>query len=515
MKQTLRKTLLNPKTRIVNLLKWPNPLFKHSRKNWIKTYILIMAFSLTFIPVFGQSNQKKEVVVSQQEHRVIILTDIGADPDDQESMVHLLLYSNEIEIKGLIATTSVWQSKPQPELIKNIIQAYGKVQANLNKNETGYPSAESLLKRVTHGIAKHGMKGVGQGENSPGSNLIIKVLKENDSRPLWICAWGGVNTLAQALYEIRKTEPKTVAKKLIARLRVYTISDQDNSGVWIRKNFPHLFYIVSPGDNYGSATWSAINGVFPGINNNVISNSWLEKNIQQGHGPLGAIYPDVSWGMEGDTPSWLGLIPNGLSYPSHPNWGGWGGRYELYTPKFNPKNRGNSGVPIVPETRPIWTNAVDTYTPYIPEKYGRTVQPDTITFKSNKATLFRWRVAFQNDFAARMEWCTESFKQANHPPVPKLLVPRHITVKSGQGFGLKATATDPDGDHLSYLWFNYPETGTYKKHIKISPANSPGVYIKAPVVNKKVTTQFILAVTDHGNPPLTRYERVFVTIMPK
>lgn len=68
-------------------------------------------------------------------------------------------------------------------------------------------------------------------------------------------------------------------EKLIAKLRIYTISDQDDSGVWIRKNFPVLFYIVSPGDYYGSATWSAINSYKSGINNEEISNAWLAKNI--------------------------------------------------------------------------------------------------------------------------------------------------------------------------------------------------------------------------------------------
>ena len=92
---------------------------------------------------------------------------------------------------------------------------------------------------------------------------------------------------------------------MIAKLRVYTISDQDDSGIWIRNNFPDLFYIVSPGDDYGSATWSGINSFIPGIDNDKISNTWLAQNIQQGHGPLGAAYPDVAWGMEGDTPSWF------------------------------------------------------------------------------------------------------------------------------------------------------------------------------------------------------------------
>ena len=115
----------------------------------------------------------------------------------------------------------------------------------------------------------------------------------------------GLIHLAQALYKIKNTKTEKEQKQLIAKLRVYAISDQDDSGIWIRNNFPDLFYIVSPGDDYGSATWNGINSFIQGIDNSKISNSWLAQNIQQGHGPLGAAYPDVAWGMEGDTPSFL------------------------------------------------------------------------------------------------------------------------------------------------------------------------------------------------------------------
>ena len=138
------------------------------------------------------------------------------------------------------------------------------------------------------------MAGVGEEMDSEGSEWIIQELEKDDDRPLWISVWGGVNTLAQSLYKIKKTKGDKEASRLISKLRVYTISDQDDSGIWIRDNFPNLFYIVSPGDDYGSATWTGINGVFKGIDNSSISNSWIAKNIQQGHGPLGAEYPDVS-----------------------------------------------------------------------------------------------------------------------------------------------------------------------------------------------------------------------------
>ncbi len=135
-----------------------------------------------------------------------------------------------------------------PESIQKIIRAYGKVQANLLKHETGFPRCKlSLQLLLSRGLPEYGMKGVGDGKDSQGSDWIIKVLEENDDRPLWICVWGGPNTLAQALYKLRKTKSETEVRKLIARLRVYTISDQDDSGTWIRKNFTDLFYIVSPG----------------------------------------------------------------------------------------------------------------------------------------------------------------------------------------------------------------------------------------------------------------------------
>ena len=122
------------------------------------------------------------------------------------------------------------------------------------------------------------MTAVGKGCDSEGSELIINALKKDDSRPLWISVWGGVNTLAQALWKIKNNYKPAEAQKLISKLRVYTISDQDDSGIWIRKNFPDLFYIVSPG-GYGNATWSGIMDDDPASEPQYISNQWLAENI--------------------------------------------------------------------------------------------------------------------------------------------------------------------------------------------------------------------------------------------
>lgn len=472
---------------------------------------LLKPFFIVFIALFSLQSSVA------QKHRLLVLTDIEADPDDTQTLVRLLLYANQIEIEGLVATTSVHQkSKVVPETLKSIIKAYGEVQPNLLKHEKGYPEAQELLRLVTQGLPVYGMEGVGKGKDSEGSEWIIKVLEEKDDRPVYVSVWGGPNTLAQALWKIRETKSKREANKLISKMRVYTISDQDDSAAWIRKEFPELSYVVSPGGYFG-ATWIAINRPVQGIDNTTISNSWLAENIQQNHGPLGVMYPDVAYGMEGDTPSWLSVIPNGLNDPEKPDWGAWGGRYELYKPDSVAQGH-TGGVPIEQETRPIWTNVDDTYSPVIPNEFGRTVRKDTLTFTDNKVTLWRWRDDFQNDFAARMDWCTQTYEQANHPPVPALGHADEITVKSGEIFGLDASgSTDPDGDSLSYHWFQYPEVGTYNR--EINHGLSDNLYfvhtIKAPEVNKPETAHFILKVTDKGTPALSRYKRVIVNIVPK
>lgn len=444
--------------------------------------------------------------------RVVVLTDIEADPDDTQSLIRFLLYSNQLDVEGLIATTSIHQKTTvAPESILKILDAYGKIQPNLVRHEEGYPTKDKLKAKVKKGLATYGLQGVGEGMDSEGSDWIISALVKADDRPLWISVWGGPNTLAQALWKIRKTMTARAAERLYNKLRVYTISDQDDSGPWIRKNFPGIFYIVTPGYNYAKATWLGIAFPLPGSNTEVVSNDWLAKNIQQGHGPLGAAYPDVAYGMEGDTPAFLNLINNGLNDPEHPNFGGWGGRYELYLPKFEDSNQGlfrrENWPKDEPETRPIWTNANDSI-----------VSPvDKNSYVGNRETIWRWRTEFQNDFAARMTWTTKSFNECNHPPVPRLAHSDKFTVKSGQQFHLNADGTsDPDGDSMSYWWFQYPEAGTYKGSVSFRPY-SPNLYklpVTAPVVDSERTIHFILKVSDKGTPALTRYKRVIVTVTP-
>lgn len=285
----------------------------------------------------------------------------------------------------------------------------------------------------------------------------------------------------------------------------------------MRRTFPGLFYIVSPGGNYARATWNGINAVIDDIDNSTIGNRWLAENIQQDHGPLGAAYPDVAWGLEGDTPAFLALIPNGLSVPERPDWGGWGGRYELYTPPPLADDPANAvaGVVFDPETRAIWSNAEDAYGPPQRPEFGRATRKGKVVETSSRASLWRWRDAFQHDFAARMDWTVKPPASANHPPVVASTQPSRLAVKAGEGFGLSVRgSSDPDGDSLSYYWFHYPEAGSYRGSLDLGAENSDGVWITAPQVDREMTIHVVVAVTDKGDPPLTRYARFIVTVSP-
>lgn len=448
--------------------------------------------------------------------RVFVLTDIENEPDDAMSLVRYLTYANHFDTEGLVATTSIHQrNHVAPQRIRQIVTAYGKVRDNLELHEPGFPTGEKLLALVTEGLPVYGLLGVGEGKDSSGSEALLRALDRDDSRPLWVPVWGGPSVLAQALWKLRATRAPDAVARAVARLRVYAISDQDDSGPWLRKEFPALFYVVSPGFSAGGAyhhaTWSGISGDYfharcPGADFTLVTNEWLDRNIRK-KGPLGAEYPHWEYLMEGDTPSFLNLINNGLNHSEHPDWGGWGGRYELYTPRPQKWH-------LVPETRPIWTDADD-------EVMGA----DGRWHDTNHATIWRWREAYQNDFAARMDWTVKPYKEANHPPVPKLGHAARFTAKPGERVDLSAEGTsDPDGDAVSYVWFYYNEAGTFPlssarsgQPLEIKAYDQPKASFVVPTARVMAPgtgqMHIILAVTDHGSPRLTRYQRVIVDVV--
>lgn len=440
-----------------------------------------------------------------EKPRVFVLTDITNEPDDQESLVRFLVYANEYDVEGLVATTSTHlRSTVRPDKIEELVAAYGQVRDNLLLHAPGYPTEAYLRSRIRAHLPLYGMEGVGEGKDSGGSELLIEVVDRKDDRPVWVTVWGGANCLAQALWKVRQTRSEEALARFVSKLRVYTISDQDDSGRWLRREFPDLFYVVSPSNEdwreYYEATWTGISGDRhyrngPYHHFELVDNPWLEEHVMRDHGPLGALYPPLVYIMEGDTPSFLGLIDNGLGSALSPAYGGWGGRYVLYQ--------------SYAEHRPIWTNNMDARDAVVAE--------DGRTYVSAQATIWRWREAFQHDFAARMDWCVRPYEQANHNP--EVVVAGRtgtgvlkMTVPPGDVIELSAAGTsDPDGDALAYRWWIYPEAGTYMGEVPIEGADTQVARLHLPADMAGETIHVILEVIDDGTPALHAYRRVMIT----
>ncbi|KAF2137341.1 uncharacterized protein K452DRAFT_236018 [Aplosporella prunicola CBS 121167] len=439
--------------------------------------------------------------------RLFVLTDISGEPDDQMSLVRLLTHANELRIEGLAAVTSVWANHSvHEEAIHAVLGGYAEALANLNAHvpaAAAYPPAEELARTVAAGHPVYGLAALEQPLSGAAEKLVRAV--DASAEPLWVAAWGGAAVLAEALAWVEGTRGEADVAVFVGRLRVYSISDQDDAGDWIRRRYPGMLFVVSltAFSNYVEAAWNGISGETfrrfdrGGPDSSLVTNEWLSQHIRIG--PLGQHYPDFKFIMEGDTPSFLNLLPNGLSDPSHPEWGGWGGRYELADAS------GRSAV---------FADAVD----FVVGLNGD-------EFQSQYATIWRWRRAYQHDFAARMAWgATGDVGAANRHPVAVLNAScgpaaLELAYRLGETVTLDASASwDPDGDALAFDWFHYRdvvqrlegEIEHVSTDVAITKRDERGSVVEVePKMN--LTMHLILAVTDDRDMELTDYRRVILT----
>ena len=417
-------------------------------------------------------------VPASAKHRVVVMTDIGGDPDDMQSMVRYLLYTCDFETEGFTTGFGHGHDKrTRPDLIRERIEAYGKVVANLRKHRSDYPSAEQLLALVKDGHNGDPHK-VGQGMDSEASEWIIQVLDRPDPRPVWFAIWGGPRELAQAIWKVSRTRSKEQLAAFKKKIRVHSIADQDRTAGWVKQNHPDVFWIFS----------YCFRGIWKGYDQAIVSPAWLERNVLEGHGPLGPVYPPKAAGKvgvkEGDTPSFFYVLPDGLSDPEHPEWGNWGGR-------FRPSGKGREYIMAA-------------------DSWGGRREPN--------AAIARWRTAYQNAFEARMDWCVRPFDQANHEPVVVLNGDRTrkvIEIAADPGGEVKLNAqgsSDPDGGKLAFRWWLYREPSRYRGQLAIRGADAEQAAIAVPGDAQGKQLHIILEVTDDGKPPLTAYRRAIIQV---
>lgn len=428
-------------------------------------------------------------IAAESRLRLIIETDAGGDPDDEQSLVRLLVYANEFDIEGIIANRPKARDGENTNpvrdglgIVRAHVNAYGKCCPNLKLHRDGYPEAEQLLARTV----------AGYDTVDDGVQLIINAVDSNDPRPVWFSNWGtdhgaAESCLKRALDRVLRERGTQGYEKFKNRLM---LSSADKFGDHTANmNPPFPFWLDASHPPLDGKRWyhrfSALTASAGSFD--------IERDVRAGHGPLGQLYP-VNTGLkqkEGDTMMFLYLLPTGMNNPLEPSWGSWGGRYGLNN--------------AYPKKAYYWANQTDNW--------------NGSTHRDN--TLARWAAALQNDFAARMDYCVaDAYAKANHPPTAVLNGDNskrilEIQARSGETIPLSSTgSSDPDGNSMTMNWYVYPEAGTCSTDVQLSSTHGPQTCFVAPALESPQTIHIILEVHDNGTPHLVSYRRAVVTVTP-
>jgi hypothetical protein len=437
----------------------------------MKKLITLTLIVLTFPGIIITKGQ-------ESKPRVIVMTD--GEKDDRSSMIRFLLYTNDVDLEAIIETNSVYQREGHStkDWYDKQVDAYEIVYPNLIKHDPDYPTAEEIRSKSyvgdedpDHLVVSRNSKMRRPGSkieinpegwpDTPGSDKIVEVLLDEDPRPVYIQAWGGGNTAARAFDKL-KTEYPDQYDIAVSKAVMHNIWYQDGAGNYIEKYHPKVTMLL---DHYFDGSWNYRRQYF--------TFAFIRDEVQNNHGPLGALYPQ-DYVSEGDSPAFLWAIKNGLRNYEDPTYGGWGGRFY--------KVDGFENV----------------YADY------------------SEGVYTRWIEHANRDFQARMDWCvTENYEDANHKPVIKIEGEPDRTVHSGELVTLNAEGTvDPDGDRISFKWWQYYEAGTFNGMVQLENPFGKTLSFVAPKVDEPCTIHFIFQVTDRGKPALITYQRMIITVIP-
>jgi len=470
-----------------------------------------MRLLLILLAMLGLSHSS--TLRAADKPRVIVTTD--GEIDDECSVVRFLLYTNAFDVEGIITSSSQYHSHGHKwagdDWIKPYLAAYAEVYPNLIKHDPRYPTPGFLQARTLLG----NVKSEGEMEEvTAGSQRIVEVLlDESDQRPVWIHAWGGPNTIARALKTIEQQHPARMAE-VAKKIRFYFIWEQDETyQTYIRPHWGKYGIQTIISDQF-IALFYHWKEYIPDDQQAYLVGSWMKDNILENHGPLCSLYKahakddkgfsEGDFRSEGDSPAFLYNIPNGLRSDVSPDWGGWGGRFV--------KVRENTWLD--PVTEPGYRYPAGRW--FTNSAWGRQRLKQEIPHDADLIAYlkpqWRWIGAIQHDFAARADWCVKDFQDANHAPVAKVDGALEREVKPGETVKLAATATDPDGDELTFQWWQYSEADTAAATVAITGRDSKdkASFLVPDEPGKQV--HIILEVTDDGTPPLVAYQRIICNI---
>lgn len=497
--------------------------------------------------------------LASSKPRVVVTTD--PELDDSNSLIRYLLFSTDFRTEGLIYASSQfhwkgdgtgkmwsvpgreytrfgldlcpcesWRWAPDESHIDDAVDAYAEAYPNLRVHDPDYPTPAELRSKIRWGNVEFDGD---ISEDSPGSDLIKDLLLDDEPGPLYLLAWGGQSTIARALKSIQDEYQDTpewpAIQQRVSRKAILSASgDQDDThATYIRPNWPGIRTLEVgvggvPLAYAAQARASAENAVF-------YSEEWTRENVSS-QGPMGAFYrvwgdgkqmvegdifdyfglagytadelrdmgyivwtpprPKGEFLGEGDTFTYLNLVDNGLLGYREDTPGGWAGH----------GRRGDADASFADMLAVLEQTAAGGQ-PDRPS--GPPPSPDP-----------NFTPAAQNGFAARLRWSvTPAYEDANHEPTVSLQGSPRLSVRPGDTVRLQGVVADPDDDAVSVKWWQWKEVGTYPGEVSFSDRATLDTDVRVPAdAEPGQTIQLVLEAMDDGTPPLTRYQRVLLTV---
>ena len=496
-----------------------------------------------------------------QKPRVVVTTD--PELDDANSLIRYLLYSTDFRTEGLIYASSgfhwkgdgsgkklsvpnreysrwglnlcpctSWRWAPGERFIDRAVEAYEQVYANLRVHDSTYPTPGRLKSNIYWGNVEFDGD---ISKDSPGSDRIQALLLDDEPGPLYLLAWGGQSTIARALKSIQEQYAGTaqwsaIYQKVSRKAILSTSGDQDDTyATYIQPNWPDIKTL--PAGAGGVALGYGAQGTASAENVAYYTAAWTQENVSS-RGPFGALYrvwgdgkqmvqgdifdyfglaglsadslkargyivwtpprPQGEFLGEGDTFTYLNLLDNGLYASEDATPGGWAGRLPSTAPG------GGAG----------FFGAINSYDDLLRLQERAAAGPRPASPDPN------FTPAAQNDFAARMRWSvTPAYADANHEPRVAIRGSSRVSAGPGETVRLEGIVSDPDRNTISVRWWQWKGVGTYPGQVTIATPSALATRMQVPADAKSgQTIHVILEATDNGAPPLTRYQRVVITV---
>ena len=484
--------------------------------------------------------------------RTLITQD--AEVDDQNSLRHFLFYTNEVELQGIVQTSSKFHWKglkgAKPIEGKNYatkgksfeepyrwtgtdwmgkqIDAYEKDYPNLLKHSSEYPSPDYL-----RSIVKIGNVGCvsDMSHSTEGSNLIKDRILDDDSRPLYIQVWGGTNTIARALFDIQeeyqhlpiwKDMHETISKKVI----LTACGQQDTTYVdYIAENWPDIQFVTCLQMKSYAYLWFMMSEC---ESKDTLKATFMKKEIINGKSALadgyctwldGKIYegeanPDQFGSNPKITTEWFGAKMLGLTdaqkydflsegdsptffclldfgFRTLENFG-YGGMSGRYHRVYDQLN--SKG-----EVLNMWVADEDEFVGYDGKK-------------QHLESMWRYVADIQRDFASRVDWANKcKYMDGEHKPSLTIQEGLDISAKADEMIKLHAKVSTNDQTSAYVSYRIYEEASTCKGTSIVQNGLNANVLI--PKSAKAGDTIHVIAkAKSDGHYGLVKYQQVIITI---